>query len=255
MGTYAISQAQINLAVANGFTNGTLGAGAANQPATSITWYQAAAFVNWLNTSQGYAAAYKLDAGATAMTLWQPTDAGYNASNLYRNANAHYFLPSEDEWYKAGYYDPPTNGGAGGYWQYATGSNAAPAAVASGTAAGKAVYNQPAVQGPAAVNNAGGLSPYGTMAQSGNVYEWQEGAYDGDNNAASENRAFRNGPWGSNEGFLQSSFRGQISGLSPASSGAAVGFRVASFPEPSCILLVFGSGLMFLARRRRRSSL
>ena len=34
-----------------------------------------------------------------------------------RNPNADYFLPSDDEWYKAAYYDPTKNG-TGGYWQY-----------------------------------------------------------------------------------------------------------------------------------------
>ena len=44
-------------------------------------------------------------------------------------------------------------------------------AVASGVAAGTAVYNQP---GPADIFLAGGLSPYGTMAQGGNADEWEE---------------------------------------------------------------------------------
>ena len=36
-----------------------------------------------------------------------------------RNAGAKYFIPTENEWYKAAYYDP-LNGGAGGYWTYPT---------------------------------------------------------------------------------------------------------------------------------------
>jgi len=79
-----------------------------------------------------------------------------------------YFLPSVDEWYKAAYYDP--TGGA--YYDYPTGSNTAPTPVASGTAAGTAVYSGQV--GPANITLAGGLSPYGTMGQGGNVYEWDE---------------------------------------------------------------------------------
>ena len=72
--------------------------------------------------------------------------------------------------YKAAYYDAT----AGVYYEYPTGSDTAPTPVASGTAAGTAVYQQPDSQGPADITLSGGLSPYGTMAQGGNVSEWQE---------------------------------------------------------------------------------
>ena len=69
------------------------------------------------------------------MTLWTPGDAGYDASNLFRNRNAFYFLPSENEFYKAAYFDPNKPGGAG-YWLYATGSDTAPTPVTGATATG-----------------------------------------------------------------------------------------------------------------------
>ena len=72
-----------------------------------------------------------------------------------------------DEWFKAAYYDPTANGGVGSYWRLPTGSNSAP--VPGGTAEGTAVYNQPSSQGPADIDNAGGLSPYGIMGMGGNV--------------------------------------------------------------------------------------
>jgi formylglycine-generating enzyme len=147
-----------------------------DRPATNVSWNEAARFVNWLNTSKGYSVAYKFTTGGANddIALWTISDAGYNAANPFRNANAYYFLPSEDEWYKAAYYDPNKSGGAG-YWDYATGSDSAPTAVASGTTSGTAVYNgQP---GPADITNAGGLSPYGTMAQNGNVWELGESGF------------------------------------------------------------------------------
>ena len=61
--------------------------------------------------------------------------------------------------------------------------------------AGSAVYNGGAVTNPAAVTFAGGLSPYGTMGQGGNVFEWNESAFDGTNSLSSENRAVRGGAW------------------------------------------------------------
>ncbi len=209
--------------------------------------------MNYLNTSTGHAAAYNLNAGATALTLWTPGDAGYDASNLYRNGNAYYFLPSENDFYKAAYYDPNKAGGAG-YWLYATGSNTIPTPVGSGTGAGTAVYRQSFPQGPAAVDNAGGLSPYGTMGQSGNVYEWLESAADGSNDISSEYRELRSGMWFNTENSLLSSNR---IGNAPSNSDITWGFRVASVqivPEPSSAILLIGSGLMCLARRRPGSS-
>ena len=38
-------------------------------------------------------------------------------STVARNAGALWFLPTENQWYKAAYYDPTKNG-TGGYWQY-----------------------------------------------------------------------------------------------------------------------------------------
>jgi formylglycine-generating enzyme required for sulfatase activity len=79
-----------------------------NKPATRVSWFEAATFVNWLNTSKGHAPAYKFDAGGE-FQLWEPTDAGYDPDNLFRNSQAFYFLPSVDEWYKAAFFDPATD--------------------------------------------------------------------------------------------------------------------------------------------------
>lgn len=79
-----------------------------NIPATGITWNAAARFVNWLNTSTGNQTAHKFTTNRVEdnLTMWTAAEAGYNASNPFRNSLAKYFLPSADEWYKAAYYDP-----------------------------------------------------------------------------------------------------------------------------------------------------
>lgn len=47
-----------------------------------------------------------------------------------KNPGARYWVPSENEWYKAAYYDPNKSGtGVGGYWSYATQSDTAPSTV------------------------------------------------------------------------------------------------------------------------------
>lgn len=140
----------------------TAGAWTGSQPAANISWYEAAAFVNWLNTTTGNQAAYDLtfSNGSWSMNLWSSGQAWTaGGENPYRHKDAYYFLPSENEWYKAAYYNP----GGTNYFDYPTGSDADPTAVAGGTNAGTAVYGSAGGGWPAGVNNAGGLSPYLTM--------------------------------------------------------------------------------------------
>ena len=253
VGKYEITQDAITKATASGMANVTAGAWTGNQPAANITWYEAAAFVNWLNTSTGKTAAYNLTfSGNWSMNLWSSADAWQlGGENLYRNKDAFYFLPSENEWYKAAYY----NAAGTNYFLYPTASSTAPTAVASGTSAGTAVYDS-AASDPAIVASAGGLSPYGTMGQGGNVFEWNESAFDGSNSSSSENRALRGGGWFSSSFGLRSSTR-----FDSVPSGEAVsyGFRVASpvaVPEPSTYAMALAGlacgGYSMFSRRRAR---
>ena len=246
MGVTEVPQDWITKATNLGLTNVTAGAHTGAEPAANITWYEAAAFVNFLNTSTGHQAAYQINAGVTALTLWSSAQAWQlDGENLYRHKDAFYFLPSEDEWYKSAYHK--NDGVTANYWDYATGSNSIPTAVASGTGAGTAVYNEQSA--PTAVDNDGGLSAYGTRGQSGNVFEWNESAFDGLNDFSGEGRAVRGGTWYDSELFLSPSVRGSFTA---AFEDFYVGFRVASVPEPSCAMLMIGSGLMLLARRHRK---
>ena len=256
MGTYEISEDMINKANTLGGLLITKDTRGVSKPATSVSWNEAARFVNWLNVSSGYAPAYNFavqpgGGGYSAdanLVLWAPSDAGYNASNLFRNSNAYYFLPSEHEWYKAAYY----SGSGTTYFDYATGSNTIPTAVASGTGAGTAVFSGGGATAPADITLAGGLSAYGTMGQNGNVYEWHESAFDGINDSSSENRVFRGGFWFNAESILRSSSRNNPP---PTNSDNNVGFRVASVPEPSSTVLMCSASFLALARRRRRAAL
>jgi formylglycine-generating enzyme len=246
LGKYEVSRDQINKANAAGSLGITLdnmtiyGGNGVNRPATGVSWYEAAKFVNWLNTSTGGTAAYKFVGGT--FQLWSSTDAGYNASNMFRNSLAKYWLPSSNEWYKAAY------GNLNGTWNnYATGSDSAPTSVASGTAANTAVYTPQS--GPADITSAGGLSPWGTMGQGGNVWEWNESAFDGSNNTAGENRELRGGSWENVGSLLDASIRDSFD---PTDGYISLGFRVASVPEPSALsLLAVGLGGMAMMRRRR----
>ena len=249
VGTYEISQLQITKATQIGMANVSAGAWSNNQPAADITWYEAAAFVNFLNTNSGKTAAYALTFSNSQwnMALWSSEQAWTaGGTNLYRNKDAFYFLPSENEWYKAAYYNPAGSN----YFVYPTSNTSSvPGAVASGTSAGTAVYAR-AASVPATVDSAGGLSPYGTMGQGGNVWEWNESAFAGSNSSSSENRGIRGGSWFNSETALRSVYRGF---KDPSFEINYYGFRVASVPEPStyALLLMTAAGALWMTRRRR----
>ena len=249
MGKNEISELQITKATQIGMAHVSAGAWSNNQPAANITWYEAAAFVNFLNTNSGKTAAYNLTFSNSqwSMALQSSSNAWTaGGTNLYRNKNAFYFLPSENEWYKAAYYNPAGSN----YFLYPTASSSVPTAVGGGTNAGTAVYDK-AASVPSTVDSAGGLSPYGTMGQGGNVFEWNESAFGGANSSASDVRARRGGAWDSAEHSLRSSVR---DGNVPTLEGNFVGFRVASVPEPSTyVLVLMGAGALYLWKRRKRS--
>jgi formylglycine-generating enzyme required for sulfatase activity len=251
IGTYVISQNQIDSAVASGLLSVSAGAWSGNLPAANITWYEAAAFVNWMNTSTGKQAAYNLTWTGTnwTMALWSTEQAWtLGGTNLFRHKDAHYFLPSENEFYKGAY----GKSDGSGYYLYATAGNIVPTPVANGTSPGTAVYVQPREQGPAPVNSSGGLSSYETMGQGGNVFQWMEGTADGANSNPLAARQLRSGNWFDEWEVLIAS-TGRLNLSYPDGTGDNVGFRVASVPEPStCALLAMSAAsALWWARRRR----
>jgi len=193
-----------------------------NKPATGISWYEAARFVNLLNTSTGNSPAYKFVTGTTNHALWVTGEVGYDSNNPYRNKRAKYVIPNENEWYKAAYYNPTNRQ----YNEYATG-DFVPTSVKSGTGYGQAIWTKNMTpDGPADINLAGGPSPYGTRGQTGNVGEWQEGAIDGINDNTTEIRQGRGGSWNTTTALGLSGRYGP-GGLSPTNKSPAMGFRVA----------------------------
>ena len=242
LGMYEVSRGQIDKANSAGSLGITYTSysSTVNKPGTGISWYEAATYVNWLNTSTGGTAAYKFVGGN--FQLWSAGDEGYNANNLFRNSLAKYVIASSNEWYKGAY------GKADGSWSnFPNGTDIAPTAVASGTAANTAVYTFQS--GPADINNAGGLSSYGTMGQGGNAFEWNETAFDGSNDTAGESRERRGADW---YGFSTSLVASSRYSLDPTIEYDINGFRVASVPEPSSLsLLAIGLGGWAMMRRRR----
>lgn len=239
--TYRMAKYEISeeiIAKANALSGDTLGLQVnvergPQKPATGLSWFDAARFVNWLNEDAGSPVAYKFD-DQGEFQLWEPDDSGYNPDNLFRNTQARYFMPSADEWHKAAYYDPENDR----YWLYPHGSDDPPIAVASGTDPGTAVFNQ---DGPADVMLAGGENLFGLVGMAGNVYDFEETTVNLTNGIFDEPFLNRRGANGGAFTFdltlsLSASFRNSAGADAAVTTG---GIRVASIPEPSTLLTIY----------------
>ena len=256
MGKFEVSEDMITKFNASQTLQITKDTRGTDKPATSVSWNEAARFVNWLNKSTGGYEAYNFTTGGVNdnITPWTISNLDdYDASNPYRSLRTNYVLPSMDEWYKAAYYNPVTST----YSDFPNGLDMAPTVVASGTAANTAVYNQTFHQGPADITLAGGLSPYGIMGLGGNVAEWEETEFSLNNSSGLSARGIRGGFWLSDSLNLSSSSR---SNFVPAGvdNTPLFGFRVASLssdavavPEPSSLIMFSTMALSALWYRKR----
>ncbi len=88
-------------------------------------------------------------------------------------------------------------------------------------------------------------SPYGTFDQGGNVWEWNETAY---GPAVFGLRGLRGGGYASSLNYMRAD--GRLNAYAGGVFGS-IGFRVATVPEPSTILLAGMSAMGLLMRRQR----
>jgi sulfatase modifying factor 1 len=207
--------------------------GSSNRPIAYVSWFDAARFCNWMhngatNDASTETGAYTLNGATTGIIM--------------KNPEAKWWIPSEDEWYKAAYFDP-TRGGSGGYWDYPTRSDTAPGN-AIGGATNQANYNngvysvtqsssysssQNYLTDVGAFSNS--ASAYGTFDQGGNVWEWTDRVSE-----PSSGRIIRGGS------YLQDGYSiGAIGGRgewNPTEGIVNVGFRVASLSSPATNIIL-----------------
>jgi len=244
--------------------------GSPNEPIAFVNWGQAARFANWLHNGQPTGTE---NAGTTedgAYTLNGATS-GIDLLAVTRNANAKWFIPTENEWYKAAYYQPAAQGGdSDGYWNYPMKTNSQPYSdqppgntpdntrvgnfywddhIANGYDDGYAVTGSNIPSGAQNdVTDVGAYtsspSYYGTFDQAGNLIEWNETAFD------PFVRGIRGGSWISTPLDFAAAAR---YGDHPNFTANDYGFRVgAAVPEPgAAVLLVFAELTLGILRRRR----
>ena len=149
-------------------------AGQEKKPVVYVSFPDAMRFVNWLHNGQGK--------GDTETGAY---DIGKNGGLARHEAGAKVWIATENEWYKAAYFQPQAKGGpAGDYWLYPTRSNELPQFRAEGASEpNSANYSQKNVANlpPGAYTRMypvgsypSSASYYGTFDQGGNAWEWNE---------------------------------------------------------------------------------
>lgn len=204
------------------------GSSPGNRPIAYVSWFDAARFANWMHNGQGAGdtenGAYTLNGATSGMAVAV-------------NAGAKFHIPTPDEWYKAAYYSPTLNHRNGGYYVFATQSNATPGSVPGNKISKRNKPNQANYfNGGFAVTQAITPSPsqnyltdvgafsksasfYGTFDQAGNVYEWTDG------NGSGSQRSLRGAYWVSN--VADTSYLDEYI-LPPDYESSGSGFRLAS---------------------------
>ena len=216
-------------------------------PITYVSWFDAARFSNWLNNGEPVTHVENATTTEDGAYTLSGTMSGVNVS---KNLLAQWYIPSENEWYKAAYYDPSLNSGSGGYWTYATQSNRAPGnswALRSSANEANYYYNGSYTTGGAPYLTPVGsftnsASAYGTYDQAGDVWNWNDAV------SGSIYRGFRGGGWSGTYYDLES---WSPNLYYPSNEYLNIGFRVANAPEPnSLMLLMLGTALAASVRRK-----
>jgi formylglycine-generating enzyme required for sulfatase activity len=194
--------------------------GEENKPVTFISFPDAMRFANWKHNGSG-----------KADTETGVYDIAKHGGLAPKAEGAKVWIPSEDEWYKAAYYQPESKGGPeGGYWLYPTKSSEPPAFRELGVDQGNSARFEnfkirDKIDGGAGKfiffpcgSYPNSASYYGTFDQGGNLWEWNAGI------VFETKRAMRGGSGAHSVEKLRSTVR---SNASPQKRYPDTGFRLA----------------------------
>lgn len=216
--------------VDGGYTYSTT-TGREAHPVNYVSFWDACRFSNWLHNGQPTGAQDNSTTEDGAYTLTPGTIAD---NSVTRNVGARWGVPSENEWYKAAYYQPASNGGdADDYWLFGTSGNTITLAQAN--------YNAALADTTPAGTYAPNFS--GAFDMAGNLWEW--------NNSVPQQgrRGLRGGSFLNNNNILRSDFVYDFDFFS-YDHNEVIGFRVAEIPTPSSIALLAIGGAISSRRRR-----
>jgi hypothetical protein len=96
----------------------------AMRPTGNIDWRMAAMYCNWLHNGKSLAREAFLD-GAYDVSTFGGSPLGFT-DQLTHHPNARYWIPTNDEWMKAAFFDPSrpnSDGTTGGWWFYSNSSD------------------------------------------------------------------------------------------------------------------------------------
>lgn len=210
----------------------------ADRPVNYVSWYDAARFANWMHNGQPRGAA-DLTTTEDGSYFLNGTLESDGALPIVREADATWVIPSEDEWYKAAYYDYVSRS----YYNYPTDSNVAPSNelldpdpgnnatfYLNGFTIGAPYYRT------LVGDDENSASPYGTFDQGGNVWEWN------DTLRPHTYRGLRGGSYLGYVEYLHAWYRSYTH--SPAYQDSSIGFRLAKVGLPTPIPTVGTWGLV-----------
>lgn len=206
-------------------------------PVNFVSFYDAIRFANWMNNGQGAG-----DTETGAYALIGGTSVPSNGSTLTRNLGAAFAVPSEDEWYKAAYYDPSS----GAYFDYPARSDIPISCTFPTATINSANCNGVVTTLTPKGSYTGSSSPHGTFDQAGNVYEWTESIPFYSLGTRGIRGAAVNVP-----GALAAA-SAQDEHLEPSFEDPFVGFRIVPEPGRSVILAASLAILLALAGSRQK---
>jgi formylglycine-generating enzyme required for sulfatase activity len=211
---------------------------AANRPITYVSWFDAARFANWMANGQPTGPQNPRTTENGSYNLARSTggrSVPRNVVNPNTRAAPTFFVPTENEWYKAAYFTPD-KGGVPGYHLYATQQDVAPTNNPSSTSGPIVNYlqgviycvTQSAVFSPtqnyltdvSAFASSG--SHYGTLNQNGTVYQWNDLT-----GTAGLFRGLRGGFWAGGAITLRKDTFTQVTAIREANDA---GFRLVASP-------------------------